>query len=235
MTKDFIPHQDSVLDEWEVNFIAKLAVHGPTLGIDPALVTAVTSSVTAHHSSYSAYLTKQAEAKAATEDKMAKRATAIAIIRDIAQKCKTSSAYSGAIGDELGIKGVQQTIAVNFVKPEVTHISVQLDKIIFDWKKGHMDGIVIFSAKRTLTNSQVAGEATANSGENGQNPAGNFYPQNLIWEEIGRDFRSPYEDKRLNLGMEPEIRFYKLRYLYKDQIVGIDSDIVKVVTEIYSI
>ena len=233
--KDFLPRQDSIFDEWEGNFDAKLAVHSATLGLDPALVADVATTIALHRAAYSTALAKQAEAKAANEAKDALKLIIIAKVRDAAQKCKASSAYNEAIGEELGIVGSEQTLDLNNAKPEVTRISYQNDQIVFDWIRAHLHGVIVYGAIRNASNMQnelnPANSSSINPGAD--DAAGLMIHANLQWEEIGRDFRSPYEDKRRNLTQQPETRYYKFRYLYKDQIVGVDSDIIKVIAEIY--
>ena len=176
-----------------------------------------------HKAAYSNALAKQAEAKATNLAKDSLKKSVTAKARIIAQKCKASNSYTTAIGKELGSIGTELTINLDEVKPEIRRISQQEDKIVFGWIKGNMHGIVVYGAKRSHVNQKPLEQTEPNNG------------QNLVWEEIGRDFRSPYEDKRRNLGIEPKTRFYKFRYIYKDEIVGVDSNIIKVIAEIITI
>ncbi len=234
---DFLPRPEGILDEWENNFLVKLVTIGPILGIDPAEQAELNTLVTDHRNAFANAIAKQAEARAAIESKLAAMTPAVIKIRNIAQKCRASSAYTNAYGAELGLIGIEKTLNLSEIKPEIMAISYQNDQIIFDWKKEHMDGIAIFGAKRTAE-SQIINLQNAATGTGGSDdPSGLIInpptPPNLQWEEINRDYRSPYEDKRQNLGQEPEVRYYKFRYIYKDQLVGVDSDIIKVIAEIY--
>ena len=238
--QDFLPRAEGQLDEWENNFLMKLITYGPTLTIDPTVITNMNSAVTAHRNAFANALMKQNEAKAADQDKMAKKAIAFEQIRDVARKCKASTAYTEAIGAELGITGSERTLDLANAKPEVSRITQLVDQIVFDWVKGGMDGIVVYGAKRTAESTDVINlqRAATGIGTGASDDAAGLIinpptPPNLVWEEIGRDYRSPYEDKRRNLGNKPEVRFYKFHYLYKDELVGVDSDIIKVIAEIY--
>ncbi|MFH1005000.1 MAG: hypothetical protein V1781_05845 [Bacteroidota bacterium] len=51
---------------------------------------------------------------------------------------------------------------------------------------------------------------------------------------IDKDSRSPYENTRKNKVNTPEARYYKVRFLLKDKEVGIESDVTKVLAEIYA-
>ena len=91
------------------------------------------------------------------------------------------------------------------MKPIVSKVTPTLENIIIDWVKGISDGVFIYGS----------------------------YDGNT-WEKIGRDSKSPYEDERKNkqAGI-PEDRYYKLRYILDDKPIGLESDVVKVLAEIY--
>lgn len=92
----------------------------------------------------------------------------------------------------------------NTAKPKVTGITVVPDKAIVDWLKSSFQGVEVYRSKDGVT---------------------------YIKQE--RDFKSPYEDTEPNtVPGVPEARFYKLRYLLDDKLVGLESDPVRVVTDI---
>ena len=99
--KDFVKTRDGDLDGQEENFIVKLATIRPTLGIDAAEITSVTTILGDHRTSFSAMLAKKAESKAAVADNKLKKNLAIDEFRRIAKKMKASTGYTEAIGDEL--------------------------------------------------------------------------------------------------------------------------------------
>jgi hypothetical protein len=90
------------------------------------------------------------------------------------------------------------------MKPIISEITVTLEKIIIDWVKSGMEGVFIYGS----------------------------YDGNT-WKKIGRDTRSPYEDERKNQQQQPEERYYKLRYIKNDKPIGFESDVAKVLAEIY--
>ena len=149
MAHDIIPHQESLLDEWEANFAAKLAADAVTLGIDPSLVATITAAITDHHNAYANAVVKKDESKAADAAKDEKKGIAVNLIRDAARKCKASSAYTDALGKELGIVAQEQTLDLANAKPEVTHISQLIDMIILDFIKKHLDGVAVYGAEGT--------------------------------------------------------------------------------------
>lgn len=135
-------------------------------------------------------------------------------IRILVRRIKTHPNYTEAIGHRLGIITPKADINIDKVTPVITNIAKSDFDVNIRWKKGNMHGIVIYRAV-----ANVDSESGDTSG--------------LKWVEIGRDFRSPYIDTKQNISKRPEARYYKFRYIYKDQIVGQESDIVKVVAEIY--
>jgi hypothetical protein len=92
----------------------------------------------------------------------------------------------------------------NTAKPKVTGITVLPDKAIVDWLKASFQGVEVYRSK-----------------------------DGVAYTKQERDFKSPYEDTEPNaVPGVPEARFYKLRYLLDDKLVGLESDPVRVVTDI---
>jgi len=90
------------------------------------------------------------------------------------------------------------------VKPVISRVTTMMDKVVLDWIKGRMEGVIIY---------------------------GSF--NGTSWTEIGRDLKSPYEDSRHNQQAgTAETRHYKMRYMKNDQPIGMESDVVKVVVDI---
>ena len=90
------------------------------------------------------------------------------------------------------------------MKPIISEVTPTLEAIIIDWVKSDMEGVFIYGS----------------------------YDGNK-WTKIGRDTRSPYEDERKNLSDKPEDRYYKLRYIKNDKPIGLESDVAKILAEIY--
>lgn len=93
----------------------------------------------------------------------------------------------------------------NTIKPVISGITKLSRKIILDWEKGNMDGVIIF---------------TCYDGAN--------------FTMLKKCAHPPFEDKRKNLSyVTPESRYYKMRYFKNDVPVGLESDVVKVTAEIF--
>jgi len=100
---------------------------------------------------------------------------------------------------------------VHHVKPDphtmkavISGVTSTPEAIIIDWVKSRMEGVFIYGS----------------------------YDGNA-WTKLGRDTRSPYEDERKNLTDKPEDRYYKLRYIKNDKPIGLESDVTKILAEIY--
>lgn len=108
-------------------------------------------------------------------------------------------------GETLGIRVYHEPPDPATMKPEITGKSILPEKIEIDWVKKGMQGVIVHGSYDGSSFSQ-----------------------------IGTDGRSPYEDFRKNQQEgQPETRHYKLRYMKDDKPIGLESDVVKVVAEIY--
>lgn len=108
-------------------------------------------------------------------------------------------------GEVLGIRVEKVKPDPNTVQPTISNTSSLPEEIEIDWVKRGQAGVVIFGSY-----------------------------DGASYEEIGRDLKSPFEDKRSNQtpGV-PETRWYKLRYHDADvELIGIESNPVKVIADI---
>lgn len=107
--------------------------------------------------------------------------------------------------EDLGMRRIKTPIDLNKVKPVITKITLLSDKVIFDWIKGELHGIIVESS----------------------------YDGNTF-TFLDKDQKSPFDDTRKNkVENTAETRYYKFRYLYNDQPVGEYTDVIKVVCDIY--
>ncbi|MEI8203636.1 MAG: hypothetical protein WCH34_11520 [Bacteroidota bacterium] len=82
------------------------------------------------------------------------------------------------------------------------------NKIIIDWVKGAWEGVNVYASN-----------------------------DNIAFEKLDKDNRSPFEDKRLNkIAHAPEKRYYKLCYFDTNgDEIGLMSLVTKVITDIYAV
>jgi hypothetical protein len=125
-------------------------------------------------------------------------------VRDMAVILKRNANYTVSIGEDLGVvpaaTALGKSISIDSQKPSFETFILP-DMVRLDWVKGEFDGVVIQSKRAAETSFTF----------------------------LDKDTRSPYEDTRHNLTPDVhEPRFYRMRYLLKDQEVGQWSDELKV-------
>ncbi len=230
--KDYVMHQDVLLKEQFRVFQLRIEPHKTELGLIDDDLTALFAFIVAFNAALEDLSVKQNAVQAATQVKDLAKKNAVAEFRMLANMIKSKKAYTTGIGEDLGIEGPVQTFDLATMKPQASSVVSTSLKIIIDWVKGPMHGIKILAAKRVLNRDVISSDVQSlvNDDEAGLKIA--EMPE-LIWEILDTDYRSPWEDTRPNLTNKPETRYYKLVYVYKDQIVGLESDIIKVVAEIY--
>lgn len=143
----------------------------------------------------------------------------------LVQRIKTHEAYNEAMGRTLGIIGAEKVIDMDHVKPQITVRKIAGSGITLDFVKGSMDGVVIWLGCIPPQKSVPAStEAESDAATEGA----------IIWTELTRVNHSPYTDGSNNMKINaPETRYYKMQYYKKDEVVGIESDIMRVVAEVY--
>ncbi|MBC8387201.1 MAG: hypothetical protein H8E13_04035 [Actinobacteria bacterium] len=105
--------------------------------------------------------------------------------------------------EDLGMRVYKEPVDLNTVKPEVTKITLLPEKVIFDWAKGSLDGVIV---------------------------KGSY--NGIDYTEIGKYNHSPFEDTRSNVTDGPETRYYIFRYFKGDLPVGLETDPIKVICTI---
>jgi len=223
---DYIPKGNSQFIDWGNNCSIKLTNYQVTLGLDAMEIAASDTAFTNFKSAHqSAEDRRHAYRNAVSEANAARRAS-VNLFRALANKSKVSNNYTEAIGLDMGIVAVKPVIDLLDCQPVITEVIAMMDHIRLGWLKSVYQGVVIFGAKREQVRE-------LNITDESEDQAGLAILQNLVWEEIGRDSFSPFEDRRTNLSDAPEIRFYKMRYIYNDEPVGLESEIVSVLADIH--
>ncbi len=131
--------------------------------------------------------------------------------------------FDSADMEALGFFRIETPADPNTAQPVISKITVLSDQVILDWVRGPWQGVVIYGSY-----------------------------DGINWTKLDKDFRSPYEDRRVNAGRTtlpgpgeptpspspapvsqvPETRWYKLRYLQGDQEIGLET-VVKTLVAIY--
>lgn len=230
--KDYVMHQDALLKEQFRVFQLRIEPHKTELGLTDDDLTTLFVFIVAFNAALEDLSVKQNAVQAATQVKDLAKQDAVSEFRKLANMIKSKKAYTTGIGEDLGIEGQVHIFDPATMKPQASSVVATTNKIIIDWVKGPMHGIKILAAKRVLKRDVINTGATVMSSDDEAGLAIEQMPE-LIWEILDTDYRSPWEDTRPNLSNKPETRYYKLVYIYKDQIVGLESDIIKVIAEIY--
>lgn len=107
--------------------------------------------------------------------------------------------------EDLGARVISEPADPNIAKPVITEITILSAMIIFDWIRSSWQGIFIESSY-----------------------------DGINWTYSDKDFKSPWEDKRKNQQSNvPEARYYRFKYMQNDQPIGLYTDVIKVLCEIY--
>ena len=141
-------------------------------------------------------------------------------IAKVVQRIKTHPLYNEAIGKNLGIIGSEITIDLDTIKPVVSVKSITSESISLDFVKNSMEGVAIYAG----TPYHIPTEAGSTPNVDAETEA------ELDWVEIARINHSPFIDTRFNASNKPETRYYKFRYIKKDILIGMESDIIRVIS-----
>jgi hypothetical protein len=179
--------------------------YGIKYGIDPALI----AKITAHKTKIPNLISvANVDRQTAQKSKVLKDEELQAGKTDLLTAFKfieASPLFEEADAEDLGMRITTQPIDFKTIKPIVSEITMLDYKIIFDWVKGRLDGVLI------------EGSFDGNS-----------------WEKLDKDTKSPWEDTRKNkVNLVPETRYYRFIYLKNDVPVGLFTDAIKIVCAIY--
>ena len=107
--------------------------------------------------------------------------------------------------EDLGMRREKTPVDMSTVKPVISQVTLLPDKIVFDWIRGEMNGLLI-DASYDGTNFTF----------------------------LDKDQKSPFEDFRKNKVVNvAEARYFRFRYIFNDQPVGIYTEVIKVICDIY--
>jgi hypothetical protein len=180
--------------------IPGLATHGDNFGFSVEEIAENTAKMNSVVTTHdTAELSKQA-AKTAVEVAQAAKTDGKANMRATAKRFKAHPKYTRAIGEEMGIIGKEIHYDPSTMKPTLK-VRIVAGYPSVGFVKSYSEGVAIYSKR--------ADEAD--------------------YTLLGRDYSSPYEDKRANLVHgAPELRLYKARYIFDDKEDGLMSESVEI-------
>lgn len=250
MKEHYLPNGEREREGWLSNFWNGLQTYGTTLGISAATITSVENDYLAYKFMLDTEDIIKAKMHERTKykDTLFNGAIGTTItaypglptlpaapaqvqagimhrVEALVQLIKGSTGYSEAIGQALKIVaagsggGSLTPIDKSILKPEVKVFENNANHVALKWVKGEMPGVIVFVNAPVTTAPVVGAKVDAEAAIN--------------WVEYTRCTVSPFKDTRKNAGSQPETRMYKMQYFEKDQPVGLQSDILKVVAAIY--
>lgn len=174
-------------------------------GITPAVMAALTARKSSIVTAIDKKVADDQTAQASTEARNAELALGKGEFRKVLTDIQDHSDFEEADMEALGGRVISDTPDINIVKPVITEITHTPQMVIFDWIKSFLQGVIV--------EGSYDGRA---------------------WNFKDKDFRSPWEDTRKNQVLNvPEVRYYRFQYMLNDKPVGLYSDVIKVVCEIY--
>lgn len=192
-----LPYLQNIFSKLTASLAAKY-------GTDAGFMTTLSGWLTALENAINKATADQATAEASTKAQNELIVTIHEAVFAELDRIQKHGSFDEADMEDLGARKVHTPPDLNTVKPKITHVTILMTKVILDWIKGPMDGVIIYGSYDGVT-----------------------------FVEIGRDTKSPWEDERLNRTPHvAEVRYYKLRYMKDDQPVGLETDVLKVVVDI---
>jgi hypothetical protein len=196
----FYPTADGDVASYFNNVVTVLIALAPKYGTSPALITLLNNYNTEIPIAKSKSDADQQKAKASVQSKdelfSDARTDLMRELRRMNDLANFDEADAILMGIRKEIKDVTEQSKASS-KAIISGITLMPEEVVIDWIKSKMDGVAIYSSL-----------------------------DGVNFQQIDVDMRSPYGDKRKNkTAGVPEVRYYKLRYLLKDEQVGQFSDV----------
>lgn len=141
---DFMPKQDDQLVTWLVNFQAKIATHGPVLGLTAAQVTALQDRSARVISAIQAVASAQSALQAAVRTKETSKTTELPMLRGELNQIKTNPSITDAQLADLNIVGTSSAFDPDNFRPDII-AEVVSGQVRIKFKKLGVDGINLYS------------------------------------------------------------------------------------------
>lgn len=197
----FVPRSHAERGPWAGNIREKIAIIGPTLGLDAAWVTRVETAAGNIQERVGTVEVRKRDLESAVAAKNQSMEDDLLVILNAAGIMKRHPDYREQLGSDLGIVGYSVAIDVNDLRPTLKLRAFE-GKIEVSFNLQLMSSISIYS--------RIKGT--------------------MGWEKIGNDKASPFIDTRpLAVAHQPEIREYAARYFDGKEDVGQMSSIETVV------
>lgn len=202
----YYPTADSAVPSFYDNAYQKLnSTYGVKYGIDPADILKIKTHNTDIPLKIAKAESDRQTAQASTVIKREELSEGKKLLLTVFNQIVSNPSFEEQDAEDLGMRRDKPPIDLNKVKPVISQITVLPDKVIYDWVKGSLQGIIIESSM-----------------------------DGLNFEKLDKDFKSPFEDLRKNKVFNvPETRYMRFRYMFNDVPVGDFTEPIKVVCDIY--
>jgi hypothetical protein len=197
----FIPGANGRLSTWAANYKAKIALHGPALGLSAEDITKQQTAAQGIVDTLNKIEQKKSELGQASTAKKLFKDNEFKMIRGAVSGYKKVTGYTEDIGRELGVVATNVNVVTEELKPSARlKTEPGLVKVFFNKRK--MYGATIFSRLQGVAD----------------------------WTELSSEVTSPYIDRRpLAEPGKPELREYMVR-CYDGRIdIGQHSDVTSIV------
>ncbi len=144
MKKDFIPLRNSHLDAWEETFLNALTGYSAQLGIPAPQVADITALIDAHRTSFTDALEAKTTAKGKVALMQSDKVQTVRAIRRLTRQIKASPAYTGPMGEAMGIVGPEHAPSG---KPPRLKVKLVGGHPIVSYRKGGSHGIYLYSRR----------------------------------------------------------------------------------------
>lgn len=197
----FVPKKDADIAVWARNFITKIAVIGPKVGLTQDQITKLQQYAQELVDAVDKVEQKKREQEQAVTAKDAAKIDTMQALRTGIANLKTLDGYTDDLGGELGIIGGSATMDGDAIKAGIRlKTSNHAVKVLFN--KRRQPGVNIYSRPK---------------GTNG-------------WDKLGYDVASPFLDTRpLADATKPEVREYMVICSNGKEEIGKPSDIATIV------
>ncbi|HLG33407.1 MAG TPA: hypothetical protein VI757_00880 [Bacteroidia bacterium] len=200
--QDYFPKKIDAKDTWFATWLANIAAVLAALLLPLTHADAVKLKINDCRTKFTDW--KNTKALALSKSSIFKAALkdTLLSLRPYNQNLKTTTGYSEALGNTIGIEGAESTFDPTTAKPEAEAI-YEGGQVTIEFTKPQEVKQVSIKSKR--------GAET-------------------VFTDLATDTNSPYNDNRDNLDItKPENREYILQYMNKDnQLIGQVSDTIKV-------
>jgi len=199
----FFPRQIGLIIAYLQNILSKLnGGLAAKYSTTPAFIALLGGYITSVTAAINKAIADAATAQASTNAQNTLLGTVHEDVFDELTRIQNHDDFSEEDMEQLGARKLHVKIDPNVTPPVISHHTITMTEVELDFPKMGQPGIMVYGSYDGST-----------------------------FTELGKDFRSPFNDRRQNrVPGTPENRYYKLRFLdAKEEPVGLESQVLRVV------